>query len=166
MKKIAILIVCLAMTSTVWAGLESSIFASYLDSENMGDGWGLGLKTEINLFKWLGIDTRLSYIDFEKNGIYMIPLEASLVLNIPLADQRFNPYGGIGLGYYVMDGQNVDLEGEVGYYPFLGIKAGAKSVAFMGEVRWLGMQSSYKNSSGDEFKVDSLGVNLGVVIRW
>ncbi|MFC1765058.1 outer membrane beta-barrel protein [Planctomycetota bacterium] len=167
MKKIVILVLCLSMTSAAWAGLESSIFASYMDSKDIGNGWGLGLKTELNLWKWLGIDTRVSYLKFDDVfNIDMIPLEAALVLNIPLADQRFNPYGGIGIGYYFMNGNRWDFQDEIGYFPFLGIKAGAKSVSFMGEVRWLGLESSYNNSTNSDVKVDSLGVNLGLVIRW
>jgi len=167
MKKIMILVLCLTMTSAAWAGLESSIFASYLDSDQLGNGWGAGLKTELNIWKWLGFDTRLSYLKFDDTfNVDMIPLEAALVLNIPLADQRFNPYGGIGVGYYFMSGSSWDFQDEVGYFPFLGIKAGAKAISFMGEVRWLGLKTSYNNGTSNDVEVDALGVNLGMVIRW
>lgn len=167
MKQVMMMCVLVAVLSCpAWAGLESSIYASYLDSKDVGTGWGLGLKTELNLWKWLGIDTRISYVDFDAGGVYMVPLEAALVLNIPIADQRINPYGGIGVGYYIMNASNVGLDDEVGYFPLLGIKLGAKSVSFMGEVRWLGLESSYKNGSDNTVNVDSIGANLGVVFRW
>jgi hypothetical protein len=166
MKRMAILILCLSLTSTALAGLESSIFATYMDAEDIGTGWGGGLKTELNLWKWLGIDTRLSYVGFDTDNAYMIPLEAALVLNIPIANQRFNPYGGVGIGYYIMNADSADLKDEVGYFPFLGLKAGAKAISFMGEVRWLGLKTSYENAPNNDIKVDGLGVNLGLVFRW
>jgi hypothetical protein len=161
----------LFLTTPVWAGFEHSIFASYIDSKDIGSGWGAGLKTEFNLFDLLGIDTRISYVEFDAGSTYMIPLEASLVLNIPLADQRFNPYAGVGVGFYIMDSKIANLDDPVGYYPFLGLKAGIEHLAFMGEVRWLGLEASATNtinelSGKSKAKVDGLGVNLGIVIRW
>jgi hypothetical protein len=96
----------------------------------------------------------------------VIPLEAALVLNIPLARQRFNPYGGVGIGYYFMNDSRWDFKDDVGYFPFLGIKVGAKAVSFMGEVRWLGLETSYNNTTANDIQVDGLGVNLGLVFRW
>lgn len=165
MKQVMMMFVLIAVVSCpAWAGLESSIYASYLDSKDAGTGLGLGLKTELNFWKWLGIDTRISYLEFDNDGAYMIPLEAALILNIPIADQRINPYGGIGVGYYIMNADSGNPDDEVGYFPLLGIKIGAKAISFMGEVRWLGLES--KLNDGSDVTLDGVGANLGVVFRW
>jgi len=153
------------------SGVELGVFGSYLDTDDLGEGIGPGVKLELQPSDWLGIDARVSYISFDNPDVDMYPLELAALLNIPLADEQIVPYVGIGAGYYIFDATGFDMDDNVGFFPVLGLEIGAYNLSFLIEARWLFLDSDLDDAAADfgnmsEAGLDGLGINLGLLFRF
>jgi hypothetical protein len=147
------------------------LFGSYLDSDDLGDGYGAGAKLELKPSDVLSVDGRASWIYFDDFEIHMIPLEAALRFNWPLLGERIVPYAGIGGGYYIFEADDVDLDDDVGYFPLVGLEVGFRRVALFAEARWLFLEADVDSALDeledlDDADVDGLGVNVGLLFRF
>lgn len=161
--------VMLAFAAGAWArgsGIELGVFGSYLDSDDLGEGVGPGVKLELQPSDWLSIDARASYINFDNSNVDMYPLELAALLNIPLADEQIVPYVGVGAGYYILDADRFDMDDEVGYFPLIGLEIGAYNLSFLVEARWLFLDSDLDNALHSSANLDGLGINLGLLFRF
>lgn len=141
-------------------GSELGAFYSYVDSEDLGIGHGLGAKLKLNVMEILSIEGRASYMEFEDNDIEMIPLEAAAMFVLPLGN--FRPYAGLGAGYYIFSGNGWDLSDEIGYFPMVGLQLNIGSdLGLFAEGRWVFLESDIENSP-NEVDVSGLGVNIGI----
>lgn len=149
---------------------ELGVFGSYLDSDDLGPGYGGGAKLEVKPTDWLSVDGRASLVFFDDFDISMIPLEAALRLNIPLLGERIVPYAGVGAGYYLFEADDVDLDNNVGYFPLVGLEVGLRRVALFAEARWLFLQTDTDAGLGElgglDADVDGLGINAGLLFRF
>jgi len=173
-SSILVVLVVLAFASGAWArgaGIELGVFGSYLDSADLGDGYGVGAKLELQAIDWVSIDARASYILFENPDVDMVPLELAALVNIPLADEQIVPYAGVGVGYYIFDADGFDMDDEVGFFPVVGLEIGAYNLSFLIEARWLFLESDL-DKAADEFgnsseaDLDGLVINLGLLFRF
>lgn len=170
-------LVLLAVASLFMAGchagslVAAGLFGTHLDSDDLGGGYGGGVKLEVKPTDVLSVDGRASWIYFDDFKIHMIPLEADLRLNLPLLGERILPYAGVGGGYYMFEADDVDLDNDVGYFPLVGLEVGFQRVAIFGEARWLFLKTDV-DSALDELKnlneadIDGLGVNVGLLFRF
>ncbi len=149
---------------------ELGAFGSYLDSDDLGPGYGGGAKLEVKPTDWLSVDGRASLLFFDDFDISMIPLEAALRLNIPMLGERIVPYAGVGAGYYLFEADNVDLDNNVGYFPLVGLEVGLRRVALFAEARWLVLETdtdaALEDLSDLHADVDGLGINAGLLFRF
>ena len=153
------------------SGTEFGAFGASLDSDDLGDGYGGGVKLELNPIDMVSVDARASWIQFDDTDIDMVPLEVAGLLNFPMLWEHIVPYVGAGVGYYLFDGSGPDLEDEVGFFPLAGLEIGLHSVSILAEARWLfleadidGAQEELRNLT--EADVDGFGVNLGLLFRF
>ncbi len=147
------------------------VFGSYLDSDDLGDGYGGGAKLEIKPIDLISVDGRASWIYFEDFEIHMIPLEAAIRLNLPLLGERIIPFVGAGGGYYIFEADDVDLDNDVGFFPLVGLEVGFRRVALFAEARWLFLEADVDSALDeledvDEADVDGFGVNVGLLFRF
>jgi hypothetical protein len=167
----------LAVASMSMAGCSAGsaaalgLFGSYLDSDDLGTGYGGGAKLELKPTDVLSVEGRAGWIYFEDFEISMVPLEAALRLNLPLLGERIVPYVGAGGGYYFFEADDVDLDDDVGYFPLAGLEVGFRRVAVFGEARWLFLKTDVDSALDeladlDEADVDGLGVNVGLLFRF
>ena len=168
---ILVVVVMLTFTSGVWAargsGIELGVFGSYLDADDLGDGYGVGAKLELQAVDWMSVDARASYVNFSNPEVDMYPLELAALLNIPLADEQIVPYAGVGVGYYILDASGFDMDDEVGFFPVVGLEIGAWNLSFMIEARWLFLEPDVDGVSNvDEAELDGLGINAGLLFRF
>jgi opacity protein-like surface antigen len=152
-------------------GIELGAFGSSLNSEDLGRGYGGGAKLELNPVDRLSIDGRASYLRFADTKVNMVPLEAAALLNFPMAGERIVPYVGAGVGYYLFEAQDANLDNKVGFFPLAGLEIGLWRISFLAEARWLFLQTDVESAKGElknllEADVDGLGVNLGVLFRF
>lgn len=153
------------------SGVEFGAFGSSLDSDDLGDGYGGGVKLELNPIDMVSVDARASWIQFDDTDIDMIPLEVAGLLNFPMFWEHVVPYVGAGVGYYLFDGSGADLDNEVGFFPLAGLEIGLHSVSVLAEARWLFLQTDVEGAKGElrnitEADVDGFGVNLGLLFRF
>jgi len=155
---------------TAGSVVELGAFGSYLDSDDLGTGYGGGAKLEVKPTDWLSVDGRASLLFFDDFDISLIPLEAALRLNIPILGERIVPYAGVGAGYYLFDADDVDLDDNVGYFPLVGLEVGTRRVALFVEARWLFLETDTDaalEELGDlDAEVDGLGINAGLLFRF
>ena len=164
------------LISTPYAGL--GVFASRWDSQDYGTLTGYGLRFGWNVFDPLGLEARASYFESKDDEIEttLIPLEAALVLRLPL-HRHFVPYVGAGAGYYFKDADYDDESGTwdtsedvAGYFALAGLNLYLGAVSLFAEAKynlvgtdddlqWRGSDVEAKNSL-DGFSY-SVGLKLG-----
>ena len=93
LKKLIALLTLAAIPFAVQAD-ESSLYGSYWDAEELDEGYGGGAKLEFSLGPPLALDLRGSWITFDDSDLTVIPIEASLLLRLPMGE--IIPYGGVG----------------------------------------------------------------------
>ncbi len=153
------------------SGVEFGVFGSSLDSDDLGEGYGGGAKLEINPIDLVSVDARASYIRFSDTDVDMYPLEVTGLVNFSAIGERIVAYAGAGVGYYLFDGDEVDLDDAVGFFPVVGLEIGLHRVSVLVEARWLFLEADI-DSAKDELRdlgdanVDGLGVNVGLLFRF
>jgi hypothetical protein len=147
---------------------ELGVFGTYLDSDDLNDGYGGGAKLEVKPIDWLSVDGRASWIYFDDFDLSMIPLEVALRLNLPLLGERIVPYAGVGGGWYIFEADDVDLDDDVGYFPMVGLEVGLRRIAVFAEARWLFLETDVDTAVENigEADVDGLGINAGLLFRF
>lgn len=198
MRRLMVVLAVLALGATgAMAAGGFGLFGSYWDAD--GDtGMGGGIKVKGELAPNLAIEIRASYLpewDFDDDAtddafedFSVIPVEADLTLNFPLAD-ALNVYAGGGIGYYVtpefeLKGApigasaepDVDLDDEFGYFAVAGIEIKLNDqVALFGEAqyRWLEIEEAEIDGSdvdlddlGGSVEADGIGFNAGLLLMW
>jgi len=152
-------------------GLDIGVLGSYVDGDDLGEAYGAGAKIKLNLTEVIGLDVTGSYLEFDDTDVEMIPVEGTVLLQIPLGDS-LKLYGGGGVGYYFFDSDTAELDDAVGYYPLAGLEVALGDFKLFGEVRWLFLTADVDEAGdeleglvdGDEADVDGLGVNVGLSI--
>lgn len=197
MKKLFLLFLGVALAAPLAFGDNGfGIGAAYWDTADAGDAWGAGLKTRVQMVEGVQFDLRASFFnslgedsDDVSVDLEVIPLEAGLALELPVAD-RLDVYAGGGIGYYLMEGDaggpnqelvDVDPDNEVGFYLVAGSEFvlrrsdavyGQTAAALFAEVMFRSVSAdSAKVEGGQEIRVDDadldgLGVNVGLLMRW
>ncbi len=135
---------------TYWDGTDSS-------GHNI-DGTGGGVKLRKKLLGVLAGDLRVSYVSFDDVDSSVVPLEATIMVGIPFI---LEPYAGVGLGYYLVD-SDLEYDSGVGGFGVLGVQFNMFVVGAMAEVRY----NKVDVSMNDEYLMDGLSANLGLMIKW
>ena len=178
MKRIIIALICLFLSAfTASADSGWGLFGSYWNSSDGDTEFGPGLRLVYEAVPGMQIDVRASYFDNimdENEGpdLEVIPLEAGLELNAPLAD-KLNVYGGIGAGYYFMD-CDIDVDDEIGFFVNGGLEFDVfeNAAAYGGTRASLFVEAMYRSVSADidgiskDIDLDGLVLNAGLMMRW
>jgi opacity protein-like surface antigen len=128
------------------------------------DGFGFGLRQKTSFTPLFAIDTRASWIGFSDSDLNMFPLEAAGEVSLGLF------YGGIGLGYYIFDADNVDLDNNFGWFLVGGIEVALAKVGVFGEIKWTQLETDFNDVDPNlddvptSLNADGIGFNLGVTL--
>ena len=186
-------------TLTAAAVNQWGAYAAFWDTGDAGSGYGGGAKVSAELVPNVQLQLRGTYFTGLGEGagdadvdLKIAPLEAGLALGRPVTD-NVSVYGGVGLGYYLVDGEVKVPEGseglkadpgdEIGVYLAGGLEwAISRSGASYGETAAvLFAELMYRFVSVDDLKVETtpdgdirlsdadlngIGVHLGLMIRW
>lgn len=136
-------------------GVETSLtaYATYWDGDT--EGYGAGLKVRKSFLAFLSGDIRGGYVDFNDASTSVIPVEATVMAQIPF---MLEPYVGVGAGYYFVDSEVAALDENVaGYYALAGLQFTLFKLGVMGELRYNDSEEAY---------FEGLSANLGVVLKW
>ena len=169
---LSLLTVLLAITAPAQAlDVESGAFLATIDSDDLGNGTGVGTKFGVSPMDFVVLEGRVSWIEFDDFNIDMIPLEVSGRLNFSLFGNWIVPYVGAGAGYYLFQADGADLDDNVGFFPLAGIELGLHNIAFFAEARWLFLETDVDSARAElddigEANVDGFGVNIGALVRF
>ena len=159
---VAVLVV-IGMNGLAYGG-ETSLtgFLTYWDgTDSIGeniDGAGGGVKIRKKILGVLAGDIRASYVRFSDAETSVIPLEATVMVGIPFV---LEPYVGVGIGYYVVD-SDLKYDSGAGGFGVLGVQFNMFVVGAMAEVRY----NKVDINLNDEYLMDGLSANLGIMIKW
>ncbi len=169
---LSLLVVLSALAAPARAlDLEFGVFGSEMDSDDLGDGSGAGVKLGISPMDFLVLEGRASWIEFDDFDIDMIPLEVAGRLNFSLLGNWIVPYVGAGAGYYLFEADDADLDDSVGFFPMVGLEVGLHNIAFFVEARWLFLETDVDSARAElddigEADVDGLCINIGALVRF
>ncbi len=182
MKKLLVMLIAIGLgTAAASAGSGLGVFGTYLDSKDPGPGFGGGVKFKADLSDYFGMEVRASCItqfdeDDSDDGLYLIPLEAGLLFNLPLGeDVPITLYGGGGGGYAIIpECDDIDLDDEFCFYGVAGAEFGlgdAASLFVEAQYRVLEVDGA-ETDDEDEIEFDEevefsgLGINAGLLFRF
>ena len=172
----AMLILMIAGTAAA-GGLsqQAGPFATCQNTEDMEDGYGVGLKYLV-MFQDVkpkldyGVDVRASWLTYDSDDndfradLDIIPLEVSTLVRYEiLAGTRL--YAGVGLGYYVFDSDDVDIDDDIGISAMVGYdKRVVDTLSVFAEVRHLWLEPDL--NTGSDIDLGGGGVNIGITLSW
>lgn len=185
MKRTALFLVMALTAASALAGGGLGIFGTYWDADDTDDpAIGGGVKLKAPLMPNLCVELRGSYLvefldDSDEESI--IPLEAGLVIEFPVADQ-LTIFAGGGAGYFISPEYEVDVPGwgsadldlddEVGYYVVAGAELKLnESVALFAEAKYTAVEFDGAEVDGtdvdfEDSELKGLGVNAGLMLLW
>ena len=182
MKKILMVLMLIGLGAVVaTAGSGVGIYGSYFNADDPGPGFGGGIKIKTDLSEYFGVEARASCItqfdeDDTDDGVYLIPLEAGLLFNLPLQDSPLNLYGGGGIGYAIIpEADDVDLDDEICFYAVAGVEFSlSDSASLFAEAQYRVLEvdgaevDDYGEVDLDDEKVDfsGFGINAGLLFRF
>jgi opacity protein-like surface antigen len=182
MKKILMVLMLIGLGAVVaTAGSGVGIYGSYFNADDPGPGFGGGIKFKTDLSEYFGVEARASCItqfdeDDTDDGVYLIPLEAGLLFNLPLQDSPLNLYGGGGIGYAIIpEADDVDLDDEICFYAVAGVEFSlSDSASLFAEAQYRVLEvdgaevDDYGEVDLDDEKVDfsGFGINAGLLFRF
>jgi hypothetical protein len=185
-KWLAVLTVLAVGALSASAGSGVGFYGSYWDSEDPGAGLGGGLKVKADLSDMLAFEVRASYVgNFEEddNGateeFFLVPLEADLLVQVPLGE-KMKLYGGGGGGWYVApefetdNNVDIDPDDEFGFFGVGGIEfALSETFGLFAEAKYtvleiggLKVDNEDVDLRDEELDMTGLGVNVGVMYLW
>lgn len=179
MKKTLILAaaaVFLFGTGPAWAG-DFAIFGSYLDTEDLEETVGGGLKFGFPLgMEALELELRATYLpdlteDFEsfvedpgedpvvfENDVEAIPLDVGLKYTFTPRG-NLNPYVAGGGTYFLLDAERGEIDDEVGYYLAGGLEwyRRAANWGWFAEAMWRDVEGTVERDPDDLGDVGDIG---------
>ena len=179
------IVALLALAFSAGAALATGgvgVFGSYLDSEDLGPGFGGGIKFKADLAEFFAVDFRASCLtQFDEwegdDDLFVIPLEAGLLLTLPLGDEvPVTLYGGGGGGYAIIpEADDIDFDDSFCFYGIGGIELGlGEGASLFAEAQYRILEVDGFEVDGDEFDFDDgdegdlsgLGLNAGLLFRF
>ena len=180
------------------SGLADNGWGLHWSYWNPADGkaaYGPGAKLSLEIMANAQLDMRAGYfnkIEMRKQGLEadleVIPLELGLSY-AQTVHPMLDVFGGVGFGYYLMDGKMYDAQGQrfdvkpgdqIGYFANVGVEValaleaasyGANRVALMFELLFRVVEANDLDlpTNTERFRSPSLGgpaLNVGLMVRW
>ncbi len=187
MKQVWIALITVSLSIPAVAGGISG-YGSYWDTEDASDGYGAGAKLNVTFAGPIELELRGGYFpDLSEDipggdlDLEVIPIEAGLIFRLPVADAAVSPYGGGGVGYYMLEleaegpggSATLDLDDEVGWYLVGGLTIHlSDTLAIFAEGKYTTIEGTAENDDldliEDEFDIDlgGIGANAGLTLLW
>lgn len=156
------------------------VYLATWDAGDVDTGVGPAFKISMEMVPDVQLELRTAYFssfDGHSQDLTVVPLEANLALRYEL-NPMFTGYGGLGVGYYLLDGgrrwdgalQKPDPDNEVGFFAVAGVDMPVKDNAglFL-EFQYRVLEAGDANAFGDrldDLNLDGIGVNIGLMIDW
>ncbi len=148
--------------------------AGYLACRNADfadNGIGPGFMYSWDLDMGVRIDSRLSYIQFYEPDLDMVPLEVAIAYQ--LEEFMYQPYAGFGAGWYFLNANRGDADGDIGFQLFTGMEADVGwDFDVFAEISWLFLESDVDGvfaateKTASKIDLDGFGLSVGLMYRF
>jgi hypothetical protein len=166
MKKLLVMLMAIGLSAVAASASGVGVFGAYLNSDDMGAGYGGGLKFKADLAEYFAVEVRASCLtQFDEwdgdDGLYLIPIEGDLLFNLPLGDSPVTLYAGGGGGYCIIpEADDVDLDDSFTFFGLGGVELG------LGEAASLFVEAQYRVLEVDGAKEDSATINFDEKVKF
>jgi hypothetical protein len=154
----------LAMMLSAACAVPSSsigVFAQWQDSKDADSGYGFGVKHDFSIIPIISVEARASWLMYSGSGdegdLDMFPLEAFACVKSGML------YGGVGVGYYILSGDNSPKD-SLGGFAAMGIDFNILGLGAFGELRYLYLEPDLDNEKGGTVDMSGIGANVGVTL--
>lgn len=180
MKKWVAGLLVMAVGASVALANGLGAYGSYWDTKDLGPGVGGGVKFKGDLAEMLGIEVRAAgltkFDEWEGDDeLFVIPIEAGLLLNLPLGeDVPITLYGGGGGGYAIIpEADDVDFDDDFCFYGVGGIELGlGENASLFGEVLYRVLEvggaeiDDIEVESEEDVEITGVSFNAGLLFRF
>ena len=147
-------------------GVDTSVLATWWDTEDLGDAYGGQIGVEFAFLHWFSVEGRTGYLRADRHELDIVPLEALAAFRLSLFDV-LKPYGGVGVGQYFFDSSEISTEDRQAVFPLLGLDVHLPTtkLTLTAEARWM----FFSDSISDELAssdADGLAFSLGASFRF
>jgi opacity protein-like surface antigen len=150
-------------------GESVSAYLGYQYGDDAEHGVGPGISYSIPLEYNLRVDARLAWYEFLDLDLQMFPVGLVGAMEFEL-DSGTTLYGGLGVGYYILNADRGDADNEVGFQILGGAQWDLATAPWSGfaELRWLFLESDVDNTfrtiegTGSTLDLGGIGINLGI----
>jgi hypothetical protein len=190
MKKFLVMMIAIGLgVAAAYAGGGAlGVYGTFMDTEDVDSGFGAGVKFKFDIVEYVAAELRASYVTKFDDGsdaldnLYMIPVEADILFNLPLGDSPVTIYAGGGGGYYVLPeyetdigfgDTDIDLDDTFGFYGIGGFEiALAESVSLFAEAKYLFLEvdtvtiDDIEVGGDDALEFTGFSGNAGILFRF
>ncbi|MFG0285858.1 MAG: outer membrane beta-barrel protein [Phycisphaerales bacterium JB039] len=137
--------------------------ATYWDSKDFGDIYGVNLGVELALIDWFVVEGRTGYYQGERFDLEVVPLEVAGIFRLSILD-TIEPYGGLGVGQYFISVSDIEANDRQALFPLAGIDVHlpTTNLTLTAEARWM----FFSDSVTDEVDSDLDGVAISLGVMW
>lgn len=150
----AVLIIAASATDAFCLGA----FLSYWNGKDIDNGYGAGVKHKYQIVPIFAAEARASWLSFSDADLNLYPLEVTGRARLAMF------YGGVGAGYYIFSGNDLDYENEFGTFLFGGLEITLAGLGVFGELKYTWVESKINDVA--TASANGLGVNVGALLRW
>jgi hypothetical protein len=173
MRKLILLLMITALLTPMTALAQGAGgYVNYHYSDDAGSGIGVGARYALELAPPAALDFRASWYHCGDIDLDVIPLEAALLVRF-VENEDVRPYVGVGVGYYLTEGNRGDVDDDPGWFALAGIEYEARpDWSWFGELQWTGLEPDVddefdaKEDTGSSVELGGIGLNAGLVVRW
>jgi len=173
------------MLATIYAGSvgfageivqQISPFASYQNTEDMDNGIGGGLKYVVTYGEVIphldaGLDVRASWLMFDgddndyRADLDMVPIELTFLAQYEVF-AGCKPYLGVGVGYYIFDSDEIDIDDDLGCYGIVGWNQKVlEHLSVFAEAKYLLLEPDVNGGTPTaDIDLSGVGANVGIAV--
>lgn len=151
-------------------GLEVGGYGSWWRPADLDKGYGGGAVVRGQFLEFLGVDVRAGYFSFSDPDVDMVPVEAGLMLRVPIPVVSL--FAGVGGGYYQFSGEKgFSLDNETGYFGNAGAEVTLGDWRFFLEWRYNVLEPEISKSGaglveGKKLDFSGNSFNLGATYKF